>query len=181
MGVLTESVRGLPAVLRAVRHRHQNSIRTALIRWHLLAIDDHLRGYAFVDLAFHRGLGSVYEYFRAGGVAEGRGQLAGEIANLRGHQTVRRLELFNIAVFRKALRPLHELGPDGQRRMRAFQIQIAIVVEPYPYYAQQLGCETGEPAVTGGSGLARGWRRESMAAHRCRDSTAHLFLQPTDH
>ena len=32
----------------------------------------------------------------------------------------------------------HELRPNGQRRMRAFQIELAIVVEPHPDDAEQL-------------------------------------------
>ena len=60
----------------------------------------------------------------------------------------------HVVIFAVLVRALHEFHPDGQSAVRAFQLEIAIVVEADPHNADQLGSETREPAVARSAGLA---------------------------
>ena len=81
---------------------------------------------------------------------------------------------------RSADGPLHEFRPDGQRGMRAFDIELAVVVEAHPYDAKQVGSEAGEPAVVRRSGLAGRRRGEAARANARRGAGAHHFFEHVD-
>ena len=52
------------------------------------------------------------------------------------HYARRGIEWLGVFVLLELEGALHELGPDRQSRFGAFQIELAIVVKPYPNYAQ---------------------------------------------
>ena len=53
-----------------------------------------------------------------------RGELAGLGIDIDADDPVRRVEIDDIAVLAMLVRPLHELGPDGQRGLRAFEVRV---------------------------------------------------------
>src|ERR1700733_671905 len=77
-------------------------------------------------------LGSVDEVCGDANGAAGAGQLPG--LGIHGYlsDSLGRLEGLGIAILFVACCLGHKLGPDGQRRSRAFQSQIRIIVEAHP-------------------------------------------------
>src|SRR5580700_9190379 len=74
------------------------------------------------------------------------GQLSRLATYLSLYHARRSAEVVCRSIGRDVSSLLHEVRPDGQRRPAALDLQIAIVVEPYPHHAQQLAGESGEPA-----------------------------------
>ena len=61
----------------------------------------------------------------------------------------------NVAVLAVQMSAAHELRPDGQGAAGAFQLEIAVIVEADPDYAQEIWRVADEPAVARCAGLAR--------------------------
>ncbi len=99
-------------------------------------------------------LGSGDENLAADVRAARRGQLTRVGVDIHRDDAVGRFKRMHVAVFAVLVRALHELHPDGQSAVRAFQLEIAIVVEAHPHDADQLGGKPGKPAVARGAGLA---------------------------
>src|ERR1039457_2241856 len=64
--------------------------------------------------------------------------------DLRGDDAVGSLEVSGVAIRAILQGALHELRPDGQRRVGAFQVQLAVIVEAHPDDAQQVGGVAGK-------------------------------------
>ena len=72
-------------------------------------------------------------------------------------------KLCDVAIFAMLVRALHEFQPDRQSAVRAFQLEIAIVVESHPHHTDQLGGEPRKPSVARRAGFPRRRQRESAA------------------
>jgi len=107
------------------------------------------------------GLGSGNENFGCLFRTALRRQHAGERIHIDGHHPVGRRERFGRGILPDGQRALHEFSPDGQGGMRAFDIELAIVVEADPDDAEQIGRETREPAIVRGARLTRRRRQKT--------------------
>src|SRR5579862_1611526 len=85
-----------------------------------------------------------------------RGQFTGVRVDIRHHDSLGSFKGFDAAVFAKLMRLLHELDPDRQSAVRAFQFKIAIVVESHPNCADDLGGKSDKPSIARSAGLASG-------------------------
>ena len=65
--------------------------------------------------------------------------------------------------------------------MRALEIQRTVIVESDPDHAQQLGRESGKPAVARRAGFTRGGNIEAARAYGGGGSGAQYFFQHVDH
>src|SRR5436309_2998877 len=99
------------------------------------------------------GLRTFDEYLAANSGARRGGELAGVRIDVGSHDAFGRLEGFYVAIFAMLMRALHELGPDGQRALRSFELEVAIIVEAYPDDANDLGREAGKPSVARRAGF----------------------------
>src|SRR5690349_17413389 len=103
--------------------------------------------------AVFSGLGADQERLVEGVLALGSGELARLAVDLGERDAARSLERH---VGTSGERRLHEFGPDRQRRLRAAQPELLVVVVADPYDGQKLRREAGEPRiaeVVGGAGL----------------------------
>ena len=81
----------------------------------------------------------------------------------------------------KQQRALHEFRPDRQRRPRARELELAVVVESDPDHADQLRRESREPAVARRSGLARRRGVKAARPHSSRRPAIHHSLHQIHH
>ena len=88
-----------------------------------------------MQLALDSRLGPFDEDFRPLVGAVRPGQLTAVGANVRGNHAALRRKGLGILILAHLGSPFHELGPDRQRRFRAFQVQFAVVVEAHPDHA----------------------------------------------
>lgn len=75
---------------------------------------------------------SGHEYFVTGIGGSGRSQQAVRRINGNRHDAIGHRERSRSAVSAMGMRTLHEFGPDGESRLRTFQIQFFVIVEPDP-------------------------------------------------
>src|SRR5512145_536744 len=80
------------------------------------------------------------------------GQLPGFGVDLNGQHANGRFEALWWSQEHHGL--LHEIRPDGQRRLGAFEFEVPVVVETDPDHAYEVGRETGEPSVARRSRLS---------------------------
>src|SRR5205085_11120646 len=77
---------------------------------------------------------------------------------------------------------LHELLPDGQRRLRAGQTQLCVVVEADPDDADQVWRVAGEPTIARCAGLAGDGRLSFKSARSPRRAFVnHVCERVCDH
>ncbi len=100
-----------------------------------------------VQLALLHRLRPVNEIFGSDLGTRRRRQLAGLRIDLHPHHSRRCFKLADVPVLPMLMRPAHEFRPHRQGRMRALQVQLAVVVESHPHDANQFRREAGKPAV----------------------------------
>ena len=81
------------------------------------------------------------------------GQLACSGVDRGGHDAARRGEPVDVPILGTLMGALHELRPDRERATGARKLEVAIVVESDPDYADQSRRKPGKPSVARGAGL----------------------------
>src|SRR5208283_2415234 len=101
-----------------------------------------------------------------------RCELPAQRVDLRADNSLRDIKIDDITVGAVLVRSFHEIRPDGQCGFRAFDFEILVVVETHPDDAQQLGRETREPGIVGGTGLTSRRQIEPAPPHTIAGAAA---------